>query len=85
VKCFRVEVRRTKVYVGGERLRLARVSRDVTQAQLAKAAGVTTAFICRIESEQKNPSPEVARKIEKYLAKRRKLDTAPARLESEGK
>lgn len=63
----------TVVHIG-ERLRKQRTRRALTQAELAEAAGVTTATVARIERDEIEPRMTTLRKLA------RALDVDPAEL-----
>ena len=52
----------TMVHIG-ERLRKQRTRRALTQAELAKRAGVTTATVARIERDEIEPRMTTLRKL----------------------
>jgi transcriptional regulator with XRE-family HTH domain len=51
----------------GERLRKQRTRRALTQAELAKRAGVTTATVARIERDEIEPRMTTLRKLAQGL------------------
>lgn len=55
-----IDVEKDKI---GQRVRRARLKRDITQVQLAEAVGVTHATINRIERGHAKPSAETANGI----------------------
>ena len=56
----------TMVHIG-ERLRKQRTRRALTQAELAKRAGVTTATVARIERDEIEPRMTTLRKLAQGL------------------
>jgi transcriptional regulator with XRE-family HTH domain len=50
-----------------ERLKYLRVSRDLTQGELAKKAGVAQSTIAQIESERKDPSISTLKQVAQAL------------------
>jgi transcriptional regulator with XRE-family HTH domain len=56
----------TVVYIG-ERLKRQRTRRALTQAELAKRAGVTTATVARIERDEIEPRMTTLRKLAQAL------------------
>lgn len=52
----------------GAEMRRRRRERKVTQTALARAVGVSGPYISQIESGTHRPSPELARKLERFLA-----------------
>ncbi|MEX0895898.1 MAG: helix-turn-helix transcriptional regulator [Patescibacteria group bacterium] len=51
----------------GTNLKKLRSDKKLTQAQLAKLAGITANYYARIERDEENPSIEVIRDIAKAL------------------
>lgn len=51
----------------GERLKKIRESRNLTQEQVAKAAGITKPMICQVENGYKNMSLPVAVAVAEVL------------------
>jgi transcriptional regulator with XRE-family HTH domain len=54
------------VYVG-EKLKRLRTLNALTQAELAEAAGLTTAAVARIERDEAEPRPSTLRKLANAL------------------
>jgi transcriptional regulator with XRE-family HTH domain len=52
----------------GARLKRARIARDVTQAQVAKALGVTQAFLSMVEEGVRVPSDSQAAKMLDWIS-----------------
>ena len=55
-----------EVYVG-EKLKRLRTLSALTQAELAEAAGLTTAAVARIERDEAEPRPSTLRKLANAL------------------
>lgn len=51
----------------GKKLRKIREEQDISQEQLAKAAGISTGYYARLERGKHDPSPSVLAKISKVL------------------
>lgn len=51
----------------GDRLRLARVARDISQEDLANAIGIEQSQVTRYEGGKRDPSPEVIVRIAREL------------------
>ena len=48
-------------------LRELRIKKDVTLRQVADVAGISESMYCLIENGKRRPSPDVAKRIAKYL------------------
>ena len=51
----------------GKNIRWLRQKRNLTQAYVAKQAGISQAMLCQIERETKNPSLQVGKEIADIL------------------
>jgi len=52
-----------------ERLRLFRLKKEMTQEQLAELLECSTAQLCRIEKQQRNPGRGIAARLAKLTAR----------------
>ncbi len=51
----------------GEKAREARIKKNMSQVEVAKALGVSSAFICQVETGKKKPSSENLIKLSQLL------------------
>lgn len=51
----------------GEKIRIIREEKGLSQVCVAEAAGISQAMLCQIERGTKNPSLQVSREISKIL------------------